>query len=49
MHGRGGRRRGRLVAGGSNGRDRCERDGVEKGERRDKVGKRFKIKNNFLE
>jgi hypothetical protein len=37
------------VAGSSNGRDRRERDGVEKGERRDKVEKRFKIKNNFLE
>jgi hypothetical protein len=37
------------VAGSSNGRDRRERDRVEKGERRDKVEKRFKIKNNFLE
>jgi hypothetical protein len=40
---------GRLVVGSSNGRDRRERDGVEKGERRDKVEKRFNIKNNFLE
>jgi hypothetical protein len=31
------------------GRDKGERDGVEKCERRDKVEERFKIKNNFLE
>jgi hypothetical protein len=48
---------GRLVAwaagaaGGErlHGRDKGERDGVEKCERRDKVEERFKIKNNFLE
>jgi hypothetical protein len=39
------------AAGGGqlHGRDKRERDGVEKGERRDKVEERFKIKNNFLE
>jgi hypothetical protein len=35
---------GRLVAGSSKGRDRRERDGVEKDERSDKVEERFKIK-----
>jgi hypothetical protein len=45
---------GRLVAwaaggGRLHGRDKGERDGVEKCERRDKVEERFKIKNNFLE
>jgi hypothetical protein len=47
--GRGRPRQGRSVAwaaggGRLQGRDRRERDGVEKGERRDKVEERFKIK-----
>jgi hypothetical protein len=45
---------GRPVAGAAgggrlHGRDKHERDGVEKCETRDKVEERFKIKNNFLE
>jgi hypothetical protein len=51
-HGGGGRWRGRWGAAGGgqlHGRDKRERDGVEKCERRDKVEERFKIKNNFLE
>jgi hypothetical protein len=44
--GQGWPRRGRPVAGETEGeRDVRERDGSEKGERRDKVEERFKIKN----
>jgi hypothetical protein len=42
-------RRGAAGGGQLHGRDKRERDGVEKCERRDKVEERFKIKNNFLE
>jgi hypothetical protein len=45
MRGRGDRfrgRRGRLVAGGSNGRDRCERDGLRKVREEIRLGRGLK-------